>query len=101
MDFSDFWQAYPRRVAKREAEKAWAKIALSEHQAVLDGLARYIAYEWQGREMCFIPHAASWLRGRRWEDELIPIRRARESDAGRNTAQDSLDAWRARNGRAN
>jgi hypothetical protein len=66
--FDAFWAAYPRRVARAAAEKAW-KAALN-HAApslIVDGAKRY-ATEVADRSPDKIAHPASWLNGRRWED---------------------------------
>lgn len=66
--FDAFWSAYPRRVAKAAAEKAW-KAALN-HAApslIVAGAARY-ASEVADRTPDKIAHPATWLNGRRWED---------------------------------
>ncbi len=68
--FDDFWLLYPRRVAKLDARKAWAR--LSSVQCV-ECLTALVAWRrlWMARgELEFVPHAATWLRGERWEDEL-------------------------------
>lgn len=66
--FAEFWQAYPRKVAKPAAEKAWRKVA-GEADAILAGLKRAIGCEqWAKDGGQFIPHPATWLNGRRWED---------------------------------
>jgi len=71
ISFEDnFWPQYPRKVGKAAASKAWKKLTQAELDHVMDGLRRYKATEWQGREIQFIPHAASWLNGRRWDDDL-------------------------------
>lgn len=70
MSFDVFWQAYPRRVAKMEAKKAYDKALKSTtHQEIMDGVQRYAIYT-QSTEHRFIKHPASWLRGGCWEDEL-------------------------------
>ena len=72
MTFDDFWIAYPRKVAKHAAQKAFAKLTPLEQHAALDALPAHCA-EWARRgDIAFTPHAATWLRGKRWEDELQP-----------------------------
>jgi hypothetical protein len=74
--FDSFWAAYPRRVSKKDARKAWAQINMS-----LELLERILkALEWQVKQPQwtkndgeFIPYPATWLRAERWDDE--PIRR--------------------------
>ncbi len=70
--FSAFWSAYPRRTGKGAAVKAFARLKPSG--AVLE--AMLAALQWQVRQPewtkdggQFIPHAATWLNQRRWEDE--------------------------------
>ena len=66
--FAEFWQAYPRKVAKPAAEKAWRKVA-AEADAIMAGLRRQAGCEqWAKDGGQFIPHPATWLNGRRWED---------------------------------
>jgi len=71
MSFDEFWEAYPRHVAKKVAEKAWKKLALHEQVAVLDVIQNHVEY-WKIKETDkeFIPHPATWLNQGRWEDEL-------------------------------
>lgn len=74
-NFDGFWAIYPRRQAKKEAQKAWAKIkpdaALS--QCIIESVERWKSSpEWQKSNGRFIPYPASFLNGRRWEDELPP-----------------------------
>ena len=69
MDFGAFWQRYPRKVAKADAEKAWKRLNMIDAQAASDGLDEHLTY-WRGQDKQFIPYAGTWIRGRRWEDEL-------------------------------
>lgn len=67
-----FWPAYPRKVGKANAEKAWRKID-PDPETVKDIIAA-IAVQRESDQWCrdggqFIPHPATWLNGRRWEDE--------------------------------
>ena len=73
--FTRFWDAYPRKVAKQEAAKAWSKIKVDEALqgrilAALD--AQKKSDQWTRENGKYIPHPATWLRGRRWEDEIKP-----------------------------
>jgi hypothetical protein len=66
-DFSDFWKAYPRKVSKTSALKAWRKAKLPPLSELLAALEKQKA-NWN--DMKFIPHPATWLNGCRWEDEV-------------------------------
>lgn len=69
--FDRFWSAYPRKTAKQNALKAFHKLnvteaLLTEMLAALDWQRQ--SKEWQKDGGQFIPHPATWLNGRRWED---------------------------------
>lgn len=66
--FNRFWEAWPNRVAKRDAAKAFLKVH-DEIDAILDGVARYVASKPADREWM---HPATFLNGRRWEDAPAP-----------------------------
>lgn len=74
--FAVFWSDYPRKVARRAAEKAFARLDPSDEllAVVLAALARQKAALWLEKESQFIPYPASWLNGRRWEDETTATR---------------------------
>jgi hypothetical protein len=68
--FDDFWLMYPRRVARKDAARAWDRLTAAEQVAALTGLVGW-RREWIRRdEMQYVPHPATWLNGARWEDEL-------------------------------
>jgi len=69
--FADFWKAYPRKVAKKAALKAWTR-ALREGatpEAILDALARWRRSGQFPTDMQYVPHPTTWLNQGRWEDE--------------------------------
>ena len=71
-EFEAFWSAWPRKVAKAEARKAWAQTSRvrPDLQTILTAiLAASATEQWMRGNGQFIPHAATWLRGERWEDE--------------------------------
>lgn len=71
--FETFWKAYPKKIGKGAAEKAWQKI--SSLEAVLETIAGAVAAQSRSEQWLkdggqFIPHPATWLNQRRWEDEV-------------------------------
>lgn len=71
--FNVFWNEYPKKVAKQDALKAWMKIKPGAElvNQIMTGLARCKASaEWAKSGGQFIPHAATWLNGKRWEDDV-------------------------------
>lgn len=72
--FDQFWAAYPRKVGKDKAMRAFAKINPTEEQLyrILEELERQKkAYGWCKENWKYIPHPATWLNQKRWEDETI------------------------------
>jgi len=69
--FDDFWDIYPRKVVKQNAKKAWDKLSPDDgiQQAILSDVRRRINGEWKDKEERYIPHPATYLNQRRWEDE--------------------------------
>ncbi|HCF2189380.1 TPA: HNH endonuclease [Pseudomonas aeruginosa] len=71
--FSRFWKLYPRKVGKDKAEKAWAKLKLTADlfDTIVSALAKHRQLpSWTKDNGQFIPHASTWLNGKRWEDEI-------------------------------
>ena len=96
--FEAFWKAYPRRVGKGAARKAYEKaIKIATPDEIMAGLIRQLAY-YATREQQFIPHPSTWLNGERWDDEpQIPQQRPRTlSDAARDLSDmfAGRDDWR-------
>jgi len=69
--FQVFWTQYPRKVAKRAAEKAWNRLSKQEQEEALNALPNHIKY-WQLKDTDkeYICHAQTWLNQGRWEDEI-------------------------------
>lgn len=71
--FGLFWTAYPRKQAKQKALSAFQKLSFSngDFDRLLSALeAAKLGEEWQKEGGKYVPHAATWLNGRRFEDEL-------------------------------
>ncbi len=75
--FERFWAAYPKKTAKKQALKAWHKLwqELEPDKALIDVILSSLeqqkrSVQWTKDGGQFIPYPASWLNGRRWEDEL-------------------------------
>ena len=67
-DFELFWKAYPRKVGKFAAEKAYVKArrAGAHHVQLMAGIAAYIQHKPGYQDYC---HASTWLNEGRWLDE--------------------------------
>lgn len=67
--FARFWAAYPNRVDKPAALRAWAKLKVDEPllAKILAGLELYKAAKQDWRAW---KNPGPWLNARRWEDEV-------------------------------
>lgn len=71
--FDRFWTAYPRKTAKQDAMKAFAR--LNPDDALLDTILTALekhkkSDQWTRDGGQYIPHPATWLIGKRWTDEM-------------------------------
>lgn len=72
LEFAEFWDAYPRKVGKGAAERAWLK-----QRPVLESVISALSWQirqpqWLTEGGKFIPHPATYLNQRRWEDSPSP-----------------------------
>ena len=94
--FQEFWQVYPRKVAKRAAEKAYEKALRSaHHDDIMFGLSQQLP-ALEAKEKQYIPHAATWLNGERWLDEPEQITNADDRHADAANRQINVAARAAR-----
>lgn len=69
-DFATFWALYPKRVARKDAERAFARVSANDYAELFAGLVGWRKV-WLARgEMQYVPNAATWLNGERWMDEI-------------------------------
>ncbi len=71
--FNRFWAAYPKRVGKTAARKAFAKIKPDDQ--MMDVILEAVEFQgnsdqWKRDGGQYIPNPATWLNQGRWEDEL-------------------------------
>lgn len=71
--FDRFWRAYPRKVGKDAARKAFEKRKPDDGllQAMVSAIERQgLEAKCKRGESQFVPHPATWLNEGRWQDEL-------------------------------
>lgn len=75
--FEDFWRHYPLPVGKGAAYRAWLKAAgtVGGEMELLEAIKEPLleakaSAKWLEDGGKFIPHPATWLNQRRWEDGL-------------------------------
>jgi hypothetical protein len=74
MSFDEFWGIWPRKEGKANAVKAYEKALkrISEPE-LLDKVRAYVSSPARP-DVKFVPHAATWLNGERWLDDLVPAK---------------------------
>jgi hypothetical protein len=73
--FDEFWQAYPRKQDKTEAQAAWRKLRPDPglRAVILSAVAAQRGgADWTREGGRFIPYPATWLNKGRWTDEVAP-----------------------------
>jgi hypothetical protein len=76
--FIRFWGAYPKRQAKKDAQRAWRRLKpdAATQQEILDALAWQVP-TWT--DLTYAPLPATYLRGERWTDEPVDTSEAVDS----------------------
>ena len=95
-DFDAFWKAYPKKVGKQAARKAFQRVK-EPLESLLTAIERQKrSAQWLEDNGKYIPHPTTWLNQGRWEDEL-PEGGAYGENANTAAAGDgSFRGWRAR-----
>jgi hypothetical protein len=72
MSFDELWGMYPRKVAKRVAQKSFERLTQAEQALAIAVMPNHIAY-WKANDtqLVYIPHLASWLNAYRFEDQIV------------------------------
>lgn len=77
--FESFWDLYPKKVSKKNAEKKFLKICTSEKKfnEIMEGLKRTVVKKAEfDKTTQYVPNPDTWLNGERWNDpEYIPPER--------------------------
>jgi hypothetical protein len=77
--FAEFYAAYPKKEARRAAEKAWnAAVKRASPETIMEGLRRHRFKA----DRQFVPHPATWLNQDRWADgQAEPVAPGQEPPA--------------------
>lgn len=69
--FDDFYRAYPKKRGREDAARAWRKVRPEDVSAILAAVEGFKASEdWQRENGRYVPYPATFLNGRRWEDQV-------------------------------
>ena len=93
-DFDLFWQAYPKKVGKEAARKAFSRVK-APLESLLTAIERQkCGNQWTTENGRFIPNPATWLNQGRWEDEVAqtPLGRVAKPGYGVQGHHDELNS---------
>lgn len=80
--FNKFWEAYPKKRSKGQAEKAFKKLKPDDLllKTILDKIELLkLTDDWKKDKGQFIPYPATWLNAKGWEDEIETGKKSRWS----------------------
>lgn len=87
--FDAFWNAFPRKVGKPTAQRAYNQ-HVDDHTAVMAGLTAWVTYWATLDNQQYVPHPTTWLNRHGWLDQ--PPAPTRRRPAG--TIQTTVDTAR-------
>lgn len=73
LEFDEFWMLWPRKEGKANAIKAYEKALKKISEPELLTKVRDYALSPNRPDVKFVPHAATWLNGERWNDETVSV----------------------------
>lgn len=73
--FARFWMAYPKKVGRGAAEKAWLKAGINgEIEQVMSAIeSQKQSDQWIKDGGQYIPNPATWINQKRWLDEAVQV----------------------------
>lgn len=93
-NFEKFWSAYPRKAgSKQKAFEAFKKsdVSLDILLAAIENQKK--SAQWSKDNGQFIPHPATWLNGKRWEDQ-VTVEKSGYVNGKRQMDDDEIEAIR-------
>lgn len=75
-EFIEVWQAYPRKIGRADALRAYSKARKdgTSKEVILDGVKRYAAYIVKNKtEPEYIKHGSTWFNHAGWEDDYNQV----------------------------
>ena len=93
--FHAFWDEYPKKVDKRRAYEVFKRLKVTPE--MLGVMLRALkdqkqSKQWREANGQYIPHATTWLNGRRWEDVPM-VRPTPEALPGLVVERDGVPVW--------
>ena len=82
--FDEFWNAYPKKVGKKNAQQRWQKLRINDetYRKIMEAVkAQSESDQWKKDGGQYIPYPATWLSQERWEDQLPTVEQHSEKPA--------------------
>lgn len=93
-EFAEFWNAYPTKVGKQPARKAFDKVKVPV-KTLVDAIERQkCSSQWSKDGGQYIPNPATWLNQQRWEDVLPEAEKPAWNGGRRELDADEAEAIR-------
>lgn len=74
--FDEFWSAYPKKVDKGAARRAWkAAVKKAKADRIIAAATRYAA-ERKDKERTYTKNPSSWLNAEAWDNEPEPVQQS-------------------------
>lgn len=93
-EFAEFWNAYPTKVGKQPARKAFDKVKVPVETLVAAIERQKCSSQWSKDGGQYIPNPATWLNQQRWEDVLPEAEKPSGNGQRMDTDPDQLAAIR-------
>ena len=93
--FDVFWSHYPRKTDKAKAKVAFERLPADEQFAAIQGAEYHAKCNGQWRNPALVPHGATFLNGKRWQDEVVEDRDAKARVHGSITTGPAMMVWKA------
>ncbi|MBM6927251.1 helix-turn-helix domain-containing protein [Pseudoflavonifractor phocaeensis] len=93
--FQVFWEEYPKKVDKQRACTAFKRLRVTPEMlgVMLQALSvQKGSRQWREANGQYIPHASTWLNGRRWEDAPVQTE-AQTPPSQRVIEKDGVPVW--------
>lgn len=74
-NFSEFYEIFPKHEGRADAEKSYSKAIKqgASHEIIVAGVRKYAEHIKRNQTIGkYISQPATWLNGKRWDDELTP-----------------------------
>ena len=100
-EFKEWYELYPRKVAKGTARRAFIKARKKAEQADLIAAVMVYVAKAAGKDREFIAHPATWLNGERWLDSDVASGASSQASIGKRievakdwlSRNDSIPTW--------